>query len=108
MYFSADIDFAIVSRLSSTCAAVTLGPKQYHEHQPVGGSFVFSGGWFSASRIATACNNAERSGPDATNSSSRRHDSPGASVSPSQSTTARTDDADTSNRPLNRTHDVNA
>ena len=25
---------AITSRLSSTCFAVTLGPKQYHEHQP--------------------------------------------------------------------------
>src|SRR6185369_12117250 len=36
-YFSAGIVLAIVSRLSSTCCAVTRGPKQYQEHQPVGG-----------------------------------------------------------------------
>ena len=30
------------SRLSSTCCAVTRGPKQYHEHQPVGGSSSLS------------------------------------------------------------------
>ena len=29
---------AMTSRLSSTCCAVTRGPKQYQEHQPVGGS----------------------------------------------------------------------
>jgi len=32
--------------------AVTRGPKQYHEHQPVGGVGNLSGGWLATSCVA--------------------------------------------------------
>src|SRR4051794_38534388 len=106
MYLSAGSPDAIVSRLSRTCCAVTFGPKQYHEHQPVGGRRDVSGGWFLLSRVATSASSADRSVPLATITSSSVSDSPGASVAPSPSTMARSDDPATSKRPLKRAHDV--
>ena len=104
---------AMTSRLSRTCCAVTLGPKQYHEHQPVGGVRACSGGWRAARRPATSASRRERSAPDVTRRSSSTQVSPGPSERPSVSTTARSvilagSRGAISNRPLNFAHDVNA
>src|SRR6185436_15289638 len=99
----------MTSRLSSTCCAVTRGPKQYHEHQPVGGADdPVSRGWWMAKRSPTAASSVARSDPAETISSSSGHDSPAPSDSPSQSRTPRNDEPCTMNLPLNRAHDVNA
>src|SRR6059036_3079436 len=120
MYLRPGMFLAIASWLSSTCCAVTLGPKQYHEHHPVGGAApriggsacgpseregasesergwgpASSGRWFSARRRPTPSSSDPRSLPlEAANSSSVQR-SPGASVSSSVSTTACSDDGRT-------------
>ena len=78
--------FAIASRLSNTCCAVTRGPK-HHEHQPDGGAANASLEWFSFIRPATAASSASRSGPTRQKNSSSVHCSLGPSASPSASTT---------------------
>src|SRR5262249_37533333 len=87
MYFSPGALLAMKSRLSRMFCAVTRGPKQYHEHQPVGGLGVLSGGWFLARAAPTAPSATSRDTFVAVKKSSRSHDSPGPSVNPSASIT---------------------
>src|SRR6185503_855340 len=109
MYLSPGVRLAMKSRLSSTCCAVTRGPKQYQEHQPVGGlDDPVSRGWWVARRSPTAASSLARSEPADTISSSSGHVPPASSDSPSQSSTARSEEPCTMNLPLNRAHDVNA
>src|SRR5262245_15890350 len=83
--------------------AVTCAPKQYHEHHPVGGDGVLSGGWLAARRTPTSPSATSREELVAVKNSSSCHDSPGLSVNPSASiTTCNPDGGRRRNNPANR------
>src|SRR5215468_6564639 len=90
MYFKPGALLAMKSRLSRTCCAVTRGPKQYQEHQPVGGDLNRNArrfGWLAFNDRASSSSNFARSDPERKVNSSISQLSPGFNSSPSVSTT---------------------
>src|ERR1035441_331852 len=90
------------ARLSITFLAVTRAPKQYQLHHPAGGAWKRSGGWLRSMRSASAASSAARLGLLVNVNSSRSQDSPGASASPSVSSTTSIDFGRRKKRPLKR------